>query len=59
MTNARRIFVIRSLVGAGALAVASTARMASAQTQATVPDTDPQAVALGYKTVGSKTDIQA
>ncbi len=63
MTNTRRIFMLQSLCGTGALAAAS---LASAQatattpttTPATVPDSDPQAMALGYKTDGTKTDIQ-
>ncbi len=55
--NTRRIFVIQSLMGAGALASASLASAQSAA-PATVPETDPQAMALGYKTDGTKTDTQ-
>ncbi len=61
MTHLRRVFVIQSIFGAGALASASLAcTQALAQTAlpATVPDTDPQALALGYKTDGTKTDTQ-
>lgn len=54
MTSTRRTFVIRSLAGAGALA-AGTASF-RAQAQPAVVDADPQAVGLGYKADGSKTD---
>ncbi len=52
MTSSRRTFFLQSLSGASAL----TAFAAHAQTPAAVVDTDPQAIALGYKTDGSKTD---
>jgi High potential iron-sulfur protein len=59
MHTPRRIFVIQSLIGAGALASASlVSAQAPTAAPATVPDTDPQAMALGYKTDGSKTDTQ-
>jgi hypothetical protein len=56
MTTSRRIFVIQSLtsaVGLASLAIANTALA-----QAAVTDEDPQAVALGYKTDGTKTDAK-
>lgn len=51
MTPTRRTFVIHSIVGAGALATGSLALA-----QAMLLDTDPQAVALGYKADGAKAD---
>jgi hypothetical protein len=51
MTPTRRTFVIHSVVGASALATGS---LAFAQTM--VLDTDPQAIALGYKNDASKAD---
>lgn len=56
MTTSRRTFVIQSLTGAGALACAALPHTALAQ--AALADTDPQAVALGYKTDGTKTDTK-
>lgn len=56
MSTSRRTFVIQSLTGAGALAAAGLSTSASAQ--AVLTDADPQAVALGYKTDGTKTDIK-
>jgi hypothetical protein len=51
MTPTRRTFVIHSVVGASVLATGS---LAFAQTL--VLDTDPQAIALGYKNDASKAD---
>ena len=56
MTTTRRTFVIQSLAGAGALACAALPQAALAQAMLT--DADPQAVALGYKTDGTKTDTK-
>ena len=56
MASNRRIFIIQSLTGAGALATLPLT--ATAQAQNAVIDTDPQAIALGYKTDGTKTDIK-
>ncbi len=53
MTTSRRTFVIQSLTGAGALAL-----VGNVQAQAMLADTDPQAVALGYKADGTKTDTK-
>ncbi len=59
MTTSRRIFVIQSITRAGVLAtLATTAISAKAQTPNAVVDADPQAIALGYKTDGTKTDIK-
>ena len=53
MNSNRRIFVIQTVAGAGALAVAHLAR---AQTPAMLMETDPQAMALGYKADATKVD---
>ena len=54
MKSNRRIFVIQSVVSAGILA---TTRLAQAQAAAPlVQETEPQAVALGYKNDATKTD---
>lgn len=53
MTSNRRTFVLQSVIGASVLA---TARLAQAQAPALVKDTDPQAVALGYKSDATKVD---
>ena len=54
MKSNRRIFVIQSVVGAGILA---STRLAQAQTAAPlVQETEPQAVALGYKNDPTKVD---
>lgn len=54
MKSNRRIFVIQSVVSAGILA---TTRLAQAQTAAPlVQETEPQAVALGYKNDATKAD---
>ena len=54
MKSNRRIFVIQSLVGAGVLA---TGHLAQAQAAAPlVQETEPQAVALGYKNDTTKVD---
>ena len=52
MKSNRRTFVIQSVVGAGVLA---SARLAQAQAPL-VQESDPQAVALGYKNDATKTD---
>ncbi len=49
----RRTFVIQSLVGSAALATAALGRAADAPK---VLETDPQAVALGYKDDATKAD---
>ena len=51
MKSNRRTFVIQSVVGAGALA----AHLARAQSPL-VQESDPQAVALGYKNDATKVD---
>jgi hypothetical protein len=51
----RRTFVIHSFSTAGALAIGAMAGPAAAQ-GALVSETDPQAVALGYKADASKAD---
>ncbi|NML86639.1 high-potential iron-sulfur protein [Polaromonas sp.] len=53
MNSNRRIFVIQSVVGAGALA---TAHLARAQTPPMVKESDAQATALGYKADATKAD---
>lgn len=54
MKSNRRIFVIQSVVSAGILA---TTRLAQAQAAAPlVQETEPQAVALGYKSDATKAD---
>jgi hypothetical protein len=54
MKTNRRTFVIHSLTGAGALALATVANTAAAQ--AMVTEADPQAKALGYKPDSTKVD---
>jgi High potential iron-sulfur protein len=56
MTTSRRIFVIQSLTGVGALAALTASLTAVAQTA--VNETDAQAVALGYRSDGAKTDVK-
>jgi High potential iron-sulfur protein len=56
MTSSRRVFVLQSVMGTGVLAALATT--AAAQDQNAVADSDPQAVALGYKTDGTKTDVK-
>ena len=54
MKSNRRTFVIQSVMSAGILA---TTRLAQAQAPAAlVQDSDPQAVALGYKSDATKAD---
>ena len=54
MKSNRRTFVIQSVVGAGVLA---STRLVQAQAAAPlVQETEPQAVALGYKTDATKAD---
>ena len=57
MTHSRRSFVIHSLTATGALAVSSLAFSQTAA-PALVKDTDANAVALGYMTDGTKTDVK-
>jgi High potential iron-sulfur protein len=58
MKNNRRAFMMQSFAGAGALAALAVTQSAQAQSQAAVSDTDPQAVALGYKSDATKIDTQ-
>jgi High potential iron-sulfur protein len=58
MKPSRRIFVLQSLTGAGALAALAVSNVAQSQVPAVVVDTDPQATALGYKTDGTKADVK-
>ena len=51
MTLNRRTFVIQSVLGLGAVGLAGRVSAAEA-----VKDTDPQAAALGYKTVATAVD---
>ncbi|GAC1410937.1 MAG: high-potential iron-sulfur protein [Burkholderiaceae bacterium] len=53
MTMNRRTFVIQSLLGTASLAVAATSRAADGPK---VSESDPQAVALGYKDDATKAD---
>lgn len=54
MKSNRRTFVIHTLVGAGAIA---TTRLVQAQSAAPlVQETEPQAIALGYKNDATKVD---
>jgi hypothetical protein len=57
MHTTRRSFVIHSLSATGALAVSGLA-LAQTAAPALVKDTDANAVALGYKTDGTKTDVK-
>jgi High potential iron-sulfur protein len=56
MRSSRRTFFFLSLCGSSAFAALAASRAVFAQTPAAVLDTDPQALALGYKTDGSKTE---
>jgi High potential iron-sulfur protein len=58
MSTPRRTFFIQSISGLTALTALGMASSARAQAPAAVLDTDPQAVALGYKTDGSTTDTK-
>ena len=51
MTSNRRTFVIHSIVGASALAATLCAHA-----QAALSESDPQAIALGYKADATKVD---
>jgi len=53
MQTTRRTFVIHSAVGGAALAAG---QFALAQPAATLSETDPQAMALGYKADAAKAD---
>ena len=56
MTNSRRSFFIQSLSCASVLS--ALALTTAAHAQATVLETDPQAVALGYSPDAAKTDVK-
>ncbi len=56
MTSSRRTFFLQSISGATAFSALAMSGAAHAQAPAAVSDADPQALALGYKTDGSKTD---
>ncbi len=58
MANSRRTFVIHAICASGAVAASSIAFAQTATATALVLDTDANAVALGYKTDGTKTDIK-
>lgn len=58
MKNTRRTFFMQSLTCASALSVLAMTNTAHAQAPAAVSEADPQAMALGYKTDGSKTDAK-
>lgn len=53
MKNPRRTFLLGA---AGAASTALLSRVAVAQATAVLPETDPQAVALGYKVDATKAD---
>ena len=50
-TNNRRVFMMQAIVGCAAVGTALQAKA-----QATLAETDPQAVALGYKADATKVD---
>lgn len=56
MTSSRRTFFLQSISGATAFSALAMSGAAHAQALDAVSDADPQALALGYKTDGSKTD---
>jgi High potential iron-sulfur protein len=56
MTTPRRTFIIRSLSGAGALSALAMTKTALAQAPEALSETDPQAIALGYKIDATKVD---
>ena len=56
MSMNRRTFVIHSLVGSAALAVVTAGRAQAPSTAPKVAESDPQAVALGYKDDATKVD---
>ena len=58
MSNTRRTFFVQSLSYATAPLILAMANSAQAQNQTAVTDADPQAVALGYQSDGSKTDVK-
>ncbi len=58
MKNTRRTFFIQALSSAGALSAFALAKSINAQTPEMVAETDPTAVALGYKADASKVDKQ-
>ncbi len=58
MTYTRRIFFKQSLSCASALSALTLTQTVQAQTQTTVLETDPQAMALGYSPDGTKTDAK-
>ncbi len=53
VTPSRRTFFVHSIACAATVAFSATTQ---AQTQAAVAENDPQAMALGYKADGTKTD---
>jgi hypothetical protein len=56
MSNSRRTFFIQSLSCASAPLILAMSKAAQAQAPTAVTEADPQAVALGYKVDGTKTD---
>jgi High potential iron-sulfur protein len=58
MTTSRRTFILRSVSGVGALSALAIAGTPHAQVSEKLSETDPTAVALGYKADGSKVDKQ-
>jgi hypothetical protein len=58
MTPSRRTFIIRSASGVGALSALAIAKTTHAQTPETLSETDPTALALGYKADATKVDKQ-
>ena len=52
----RRSFVIHAIAGAGVLGASSLLNLAHAQAKPLVAETDPQAIALGYKADTTKVD---
>ncbi len=58
MTITRRTFFLRSLSGASALSTTAMFASVAAQTSSAVVETDPQALALGYRTDSSQVDVK-
>ena len=56
MTHTRRVFFKQSLAGTSAFT--ALAISGCAHTPATVLETEPQAMALGYSPNGTKTDVK-
>lgn len=57
MKQSRRIFVLHAICATGG-ALVGTGALAQTATPVMVKDTDDNAVALGYKTDGTKTDVK-